>query len=104
MPRRGLLLALLFTGLLAARSVNANPEKKKGKLTPQELVGVVPAGWQLIGGKKLHREFKFKDFVEAFGFMTKVAIAAEKMDHHPEWLNIYNHLSIDLTSHVVGGI
>ncbi len=53
---------------------------------------------------KLHRVFKFKDFVEAFGFMTQVALIAEKNNHHPEWLNIYNRVVVDLTTHEAGGI
>jgi 4a-hydroxytetrahydrobiopterin dehydratase len=51
---------------------------------------------------KLVREFKFKDFIEAFGFMTKVAIEAEKMSHHPNWSNVYNTVSIELTTHDEG--
>ena len=58
-------------------------------------------GWTIIDGK-LRREFKFRDFVEAFGFMTMVAIAAEAADHHPEWFNVYNKVVIDLVTHVTG--
>src|ERR1039457_5756780 len=60
-------------------------------------------GWKVVDGK-LHREFKFDDFIHAFGFMTSGAIAAEAMGHHPEWLNVYNRLTVDLTTHYVGGI
>jgi 4a-hydroxytetrahydrobiopterin dehydratase len=60
-------------------------------------------GWQLVNGK-LHKEFQFKDFNQAFGFMTRAAIHAEKMDHHPEWFNVYNKLKVDLMTHDVGGI
>jgi 4a-hydroxytetrahydrobiopterin dehydratase len=60
-------------------------------------------GWKIDSGK-LHRDFKFANFVEAFGFMTRVAIVAEKMDHHPEWSNVYNRVSVDLTTHDAGGI
>ncbi len=52
----------------------------------------------------LHREFEFKDFTEAFGFMTKVAIIAEKMDHHPNWSNVYNRVTISLSTHDAGDI
>ncbi|MCB0757825.1 MAG: 4a-hydroxytetrahydrobiopterin dehydratase [Flavobacteriales bacterium] len=51
---------------------------------------------------KLQRTFKFKDFSEAFAFMTRVALAAEKMDHHPEWTNVYNTVDIKLSSHDAG--
>lgn len=53
---------------------------------------------------KLHREYAFKNFVEAFGFMTQIAMIAEKSNHHPEWFNVYNKVVIDLTTHEAGGI
>lgn len=53
---------------------------------------------------KLVRNFKFKDFTEAFGFMTQVAIIAEKMDHHPNWSNVYNSVTIELSTHDAGDI
>jgi 4a-hydroxytetrahydrobiopterin dehydratase len=52
----------------------------------------------------LTREFKFKNFVEAFGFMTQVAFLAEKMDHHPSWHNVYNKVTIELTTHDAGNM
>lgn len=55
-------------------------------------------GWS-VEDNKLSRSFKFADFVEAFGFMTKVAILAERLDHHPEWSNVYNQVKIELTTH-----
>lgn len=61
------------------------------------------AGWSIKDGK-LHRDFKFKSFVEAFGFMTSLALVAESMGHHPEWFNVYNRVAIDLTTHDAGGI
>jgi 4a-hydroxytetrahydrobiopterin dehydratase len=60
-------------------------------------------GWNLVNGK-LHREFTCKDFVTAFGNMTRVALVAEKMDHHPEWFNVWNKVAIDLNTHSVKGI
>lgn len=60
-------------------------------------------GWELKNGK-LHKEFQFADFNQAFGFMTRAAIHAEKMDHHPEWFNVYNKLKVDLMTHDAGGI
>ncbi|HHP7242185.1 MAG TPA: 4a-hydroxytetrahydrobiopterin dehydratase [Cyclobacteriaceae bacterium] len=53
---------------------------------------------------KLTRKFEFKDFSEAFGFMTRVAIAAEKMDHHPSWHNVYNQVTIELSTHDAGDV
>lgn len=60
-------------------------------------------GWELQGGK-FHRELKFKNFVQAWGFMTQVAIEAEKADHHPEWFNVWNRVIIDLTTHECDGL
>lgn len=59
--------------------------------------------WQVIDGK-LHKEFVFKNFIQAFGFMTQVAIHAEKLIHHPEWSNVWNKVTIDLVTHDVDGI
>jgi 4a-hydroxytetrahydrobiopterin dehydratase len=59
--------------------------------------------WTLAQGK-LHREYKFPDFVHAFGFMATSAIAIEKMNHHPEWFNVWNKVVVDLTTHDAGGI
>jgi len=59
--------------------------------------------WDLEDGK-LHKAFKFVNFVEAFGFMTQIAILAEKMDHHPEWSNVYNHVEVHLTTHDADGL
>ena len=59
--------------------------------------------WTLREGK-LHREFKFESFVEAFGFMAKLALVAESLNHHPEWENVYNRVTISLQTHDVSGI
>ena len=61
------------------------------------------SGWDLSDGK-LHREFKFADFVKAFSFMSSIALVAERMDHHPEWFNVYNRVVIDLRTHDCDGI
>jgi 4a-hydroxytetrahydrobiopterin dehydratase len=61
------------------------------------------SGWEIVDGK-LHQEFRFADFVEAFGFMSRVAIVAEKMNHHPEWSNVWNKVVVDLTTHDAGGL
>ena len=58
----------------------------------------------VVEGKFIHREIIFKDFVEAFSFMTAVAIIAEKSDHHPNWKNVYNKVTIDLNTHDADGI
>lgn len=58
--------------------------------------------WSLVDGK-LHRELRFPDFVAAFGFMARVALVAEKLDHHPEWSNVYGTVTIDLCTHDAGG-
>lgn len=60
-------------------------------------------GWEVVDGK-LHREFAFPTFVEAFGFMTSLALVAESKNHHPEWFNVYNRVVIDLNTHDVGGL
>ena len=60
-------------------------------------------GWEVRDGK-LHREFVFANFVEAFGFMAKAALVAERADHHPEWFNVYRTVRVDLTTHESGGI
>lgn len=60
-------------------------------------------GWILRTGK-LHRAFKFSDFSEAFAFMTRVAMEAERLNHHPEWRNVWNTVEIDLVTHDAGGI
>jgi 4a-hydroxytetrahydrobiopterin dehydratase len=62
-------------------------------------------GWTLrADGLAIERTFKFADFAEAFAFMTRVAILAEKADHHPEWFNVYNRVEITLTTHDAGGL
>jgi 4a-hydroxytetrahydrobiopterin dehydratase len=75
------------------------------KLTEAEVKQLLSEvqGWTLEGGK-LHRAFQCKDFVAAFGNMTRVALVAEAMNHHPEWFNVWNKVVIDLNTHSVGGI
>lgn len=60
-------------------------------------------GWNVTNGK-LHKDFIFKDFIEAFGFISKAAIHIEKMNHHPEWFNVYNKIKVDLVTHDASGI
>ncbi|MGE4595066.1 MAG: 4a-hydroxytetrahydrobiopterin dehydratase [Gammaproteobacteria bacterium] len=61
------------------------------------------SGWQIVDGY-LSKEFTFKGFIQAFGFMTQVAIHAQVMKHHPEWSNVYNKVKINLITHDEGGI
>ena len=64
-----------------------------------------PNGWSISeDGKALERSFRFKDFSEAFGFLTRVAMHAEKVDHHPEFTNVWNRVDFRLTTHDTGGI
>ncbi|MCU1487248.1 MAG: putative pterin-4-alpha-carbinolamine dehydratase [Actinomycetia bacterium] len=63
----------------------------------------VPPGWEVVDGK-LHRELVFGDFAEAFGFMARVALIAEKLDHHPDWSNSWNRVVLDIVNHAEGGI
>ena len=60
-------------------------------------------GWSIVN-EKLHKEFQFDSFNQAFGFMTRAAMEIEKMNHHPEWFNVYNRITIELTTHDAGGI
>lgn len=60
-------------------------------------------GWNIDNGK-LHRDFVFEDFAEAFGFMARIAVVAEGMNHHPEWSNTYNTVTVNLVTHDAGGI
>ncbi len=75
------------------------------KLSEQEIAADLRklAGWSVVSGN-LHRVFEFDDFTQAFGFMTRVALAAEKMDHHPDWSNSWNKVTVDLSTHSAGGI
>lgn len=63
------------------------------------------SGWTPVEGRDaISRKFQFKDFSAAFGFMTRVALLAEKMDHHPEWFNVYNKVDVTLSTHDAGGV
>jgi 4a-hydroxytetrahydrobiopterin dehydratase len=75
------------------------------KLTDEQIKKEITSltGWSVMNDK-IHKDFVFTDFVEAFGFMSKAAIHIEKMNHHPEWFNVYNKIRIYLTTHDAGGI
>jgi 4a-hydroxytetrahydrobiopterin dehydratase len=72
--------------------------------TRAQLAARLP-GWTMVTGRDaLKKTFKFKDFSEAFGFMTRAALMAEKLDHHPEWSNVWNRVEVTLTTHDAGGL
>uniref|UniRef100_A0A3B4V3Y4 Pterin-4-alpha-carbinolamine dehydratase n=1 Tax=Seriola dumerili TaxID=41447 RepID=A0A3B4V3Y4_SERDU len=78
-------------------------------LTDEERTHLLPllrnAQWvEVVGRDAIYKEFVFKDFNQAFGFMSRVALQAEKMDHHPEWFNVYNKVQITLSTHDCGGL
>jgi 4a-hydroxytetrahydrobiopterin dehydratase len=75
------------------------------RLAPHEVESAIAGlpGWSAADGK-LHREYKFADFTHAFGFMAAAATVIEKMDHHPEWFNVYGRVSVTLWTHSEGGI
>ena len=69
------------------------------------LTPLIAAGWSRVDGRDaIEKEYKFANFVDAFGFMTRAALWAEKWDHHPEWFNVYNKVHVTLTTHDVGGL
>jgi 4a-hydroxytetrahydrobiopterin dehydratase len=78
---------------------------KAGPLSEKEVRSALESlpGWSVANGK-LHREFKFRDFSYAFGFMATAAPMIEKRDHHPEWFNVYNRVTVDLVTHDAEGI
>lgn len=80
-------------------------EEEYSRLTDGEISRELAelVGWQIVNGK-LHKKFEFSGFIQAFGFMTRLAMEAEKMNHHPEWSNVYNRVVIDLVTHDIGGI
>jgi len=81
------------------------PTSSREKLTDAAISAAVAslAGWAVKDGK-LHREYKFSDFPHAMGFMMTATAGIEKMNHHPEWANVYNRVTVDLMTHDAGGI
>jgi len=75
------------------------------KLNDTEIAEGITAlpDWSIVGGK-LHREYRFPDFAHAMGFLMTAAPSIERLDHHPEWSNVYNRVTVDLTTHDAGGI
>lgn len=81
------------------------PPEDRRPLTKAEIYEALKglAGWTIVGGK-LHRKYRFRDFKEAFGWMTSAALAAEKADHHPDWANSWRDVTIDLITHDAAAI
>ena len=90
-----------FSTKLQIPKMALDSEQRKTLLEP-----LLAGGWSLdtSGRDAIKKEFKFKDFNQAFGFMARVAMKAEKMDHHPEWFNVYNRVDVLLSSHDVNGL
>ncbi|KAK6106362.1 Pterin-4-alpha-carbinolamine dehydratase domain protein [Brugia pahangi] len=77
-----------------------NEQQRKQLLQP-----LINKGWKMVEGRDaIRKNLQFKNFSEAFGFMTQVAMCAEKMNHHPEWFNVYNKIEVTLSSHDVNGL
>ena len=79
----------------------------RNRLTENELNEALKEleGWQKVDGREaISKSFRFKDFNAAFGFMTRTALHAEKLDHHPEWFNVYNRVDVTLSTHSENGI
>uniref|UniRef100_A0A182XXU4 4a-hydroxytetrahydrobiopterin dehydratase n=1 Tax=Anopheles stephensi TaxID=30069 RepID=A0A182XXU4_ANOST len=75
------------------------------KMRSEQLKPLFASGWTMVEGRDaIYKEFLFGDFNEAFGFMTRVALKADKMDHHPEWFNVYNKVQVTLATHDCGGL
>ncbi|KAJ1369278.1 putative pterin-4-alpha-carbinolamine dehydratase [Parelaphostrongylus tenuis] len=82
------------------KMVKLSEEQRTELLKP-----ILGQGWKMVDGRDaIKKEFQFKNFNEAFGFMTQVALKAEKMDHHPEWFNVYNKVDITLSTHDCNGL
>jgi len=75
------------------------------EISPTDLTALVSKGWKVSDdGAAISKTFTFKNFIDAFGFMTRAAIWAEKWNHHPEWFNVYNRVEVRLTTHSTGGL
>jgi len=87
---------------VAAREITM-PKKLEGSARTSALKEL--ASWHDVQGRDaITRKFEFRDFNEAFGFMTRVGLLVEKMDHHPEWFNVYNKVEVTLSTHDAGGV
>ncbi|GFY41376.1 probable pterin-4-alpha-carbinolamine dehydratase [Trichonephila inaurata madagascariensis] len=85
---------------MASPKMKLTEEERSTKVSP-----LLNAGWSMVENRDaIYKEFLFKNFNEAFGFMSRISMQAEKMDHHPEWFNVYNKVQITLSSHDVSGL
>ncbi|MEM7731179.1 MAG: 4a-hydroxytetrahydrobiopterin dehydratase [Pseudomonadota bacterium] len=80
-------------------------EKLTGDARTTALAELTACGWELVEGRDaIHKTYQFKNFIEAWGFMSRAAIWAEKLNHHPEWSNVYKTVEVTLTTHDVDGL
>jgi 4a-hydroxytetrahydrobiopterin dehydratase len=103
--KAGSLLASMAGRILSLESLTREGFMAATKLAETEIAAELGKlkGWTVTNGN-LHRVFEFKDFSAAFGFMARAALAAEKMDHHPDWSNSWNKVTVDLSTHSAGGL
>ena len=95
-----------FHGVHAMRYFSSNPPTLlEGSDRAAKLEPFLAAGWKEVDDRNaIQKVYKFNDFVDAFSFMTRTAIVSEKMDHHPEWFNVYNTVDVTLSTHDCGGV
>ncbi|GBL73155.1 putative pterin-4-alpha-carbinolamine dehydratase [Araneus ventricosus] len=85
---------------MSSPKMKLSEEERSTKVSP-----LLNSGWSMVENRDaIYKEFLFKNFNEAFGFMSRISMQAEKMDHHPEWFNVYNKVQITLSSHDVSGL
>ncbi len=88
---------------LTCRNFSSRPVPLDGEVKSTALAELARAGWGVVDGRDaIQKTYEFGDFVSAFGWMTKVGLVAEKMDHHPEWFNVYNTVNVTLSTHDAG--
>ncbi len=92
--------------LRTVRHLSAANVALTGQARAEKLAALSKTGWKLCVGKRdaIEKSFQFENFVQAWGFMSQVALHAEKMDHHPEWFNVYNRVDVVLTTHDCGAL